>query len=98
MTRMVTRKRKREELRAGVWANHDLRRLIFSFYVSPTRVFMARVPRLPFIARNIPTRFVYGRAVVLRQLPFPNRAKAWLYLKAREQCTYSQYLARLHYL
>lgn len=31
-----------------VWGNVDLRGMIFSFYVSPTRVFMYRVPPLPY--------------------------------------------------
>lgn len=45
----LTRKRKREEVRASVWGNPDLRGIIFGFlWINKGRMYVRSLPPLPY--------------------------------------------------
>jgi hypothetical protein len=56
----------------AVWEDKNMRRLIFSFYISPTRVFMSRHPPLPYLGD--PFFFAY------RSVPWMKVSSAWFWL------------------
>jgi hypothetical protein len=67
---VLTRKRKREQLREAVWGNKQVRGIIFSFYVSPTRVYMSRRIPLPYLSDQFFTYFS-----LIKDTPYP-----WIWL------------------